>query len=55
MSILKIKPKDIREFQEDLRRMRIRHYPFEKINGRYYVKLFDTNKVSILQLKYSAS
>ena len=49
----KVKPSDIREFQTDLRLMRIRHYPFVRRQGYYYVQVFDTNKIAFLQLKYS--
>lgn len=51
---MKIKQSDIFEFQRDLRRMKIRHYPFVRDAGYYHVELYETNKISFLQMKYSA-
>jgi hypothetical protein len=55
MNTVEVKRSDIRELQKDLKRMKIRHGPFRRINNSYQVPLYDTNKVSFIRLKYSGT
>lgn len=43
----------IAEVRKDLRRMRIRHYPFRRQEGGMEIELFSSKKVSFLMLKYA--
>ena len=55
MNTVKIKvPYDrIQEVRTDLRRWRIRHYPFRRQEGGMEIEMFLNPKVNFLVLKYS--
>jgi hypothetical protein len=53
LNTVKIKNCDIREFLEDIKRMKIRHRPFRKIDTGYEVDIYSTTKATFLMLKYS--
>lgn len=53
MNTVKVKYSDIREFLEDLRRMKIRHRPFRRMGTYYEVDIYSTTKTTFLKLKYS--
>ena len=52
MNTVEVKHSDIREFLEDLKRMKIRHRPFRKLDKTYEVDIYSTTKATFLRLKY---
>ena len=52
MNTVNIKPSEIREFAQDLKRWKIRHYPFRSSKYGYEVTLFPNPKSTMLLLKY---
>ena len=55
MNTVKIKvPYDkIRELRTDLRKWRVRHYPFRRQEGGMEVEMYLNSKVDFILLKYS--
>ena len=53
MNTVKIKHTDIREFLEDLKRMKVRHRPFRRLGEFYEVEIYSTTKSTFLKLKYA--
>lgn len=53
MNILKIKPDQIRELIDDLKRMKIRHRPFTRHGNEFHVPIYSTTKYTWLALKYA--
>jgi hypothetical protein len=49
---IKVKASDVQEFAKDLKRMKIRHYPFQWRYDGYLVKLYPNPKIIMLRLKY---
>jgi ribosome-associated toxin RatA of RatAB toxin-antitoxin module len=55
MNTVEVKRSDIREFQKDLKRMKIRHGPFRRLDSTYHVEIFSPSKASFIKLKYSSN
>ena len=55
MNTVEVKRSDIVELQKDLKRMKIRHGPFRRLDTTYQVPLYDSSKVSFIRLKYSGT
>ena len=53
LNTVKIKHSDIREFLKDLKRMKVRHRPFRKLDDTYEVEIYSTSKATFLKLKYA--
>ena len=55
MSTVKFKVPNnrIKELVADLRKTKVRHYPFRKDDGGVEVELFPTKKISYFLLKYT--
>jgi len=53
MNTVKIKSSDIREFLEDLKRMKVRHRPFRRVDNSYEVEIYSNSKATLLKLKYA--
>ena len=53
MNTVNINQSDIREFLEDLRRMKVRHRPFRKLGNYYEVDIYSDSKAMFLKLKYT--
>ena len=55
MNTVNVKQSDLKEFLEDIKRMKIRHRPFRKLHNTYEVDVYSTTKATLLRLKYSSS
>lgn len=53
MNTVNIHHSDIREFLEDLRRMKVRHRPFRRLGNYYEVEIYSDSKATFLKLKYA--
>jgi hypothetical protein len=53
MNTVKVKYSDIREFLQDLKRMKVRHRPFRRIDNFYEVDVYSDSKATLLKLKYA--
>lgn len=52
MNTVNVKQSDIKEFLEDLKRMKIRHRPFRRLDKSYEVEIYSNSKATFLKLKY---
>ena len=50
---VEVKRSDIHEFQKDMKRMKIRHGPFRRLNNTYEIVIYDDSKATFIKLKYS--
>jgi len=53
MNTVKIKYPDIRDFLSDLKRLRIRHKPFKRVDNYYEIYIYSDTKATFLTLKYA--
>jgi hypothetical protein len=53
MNIVNVKREQVRELTSDLKKWRIRHYPFRRQGDIVCVTIYPTPKMSWLVLKYS--
>jgi hypothetical protein len=53
LNTLKIKRSQVRELIDDLKRMKIRHRPFNWHGDELHVQIYSTTKYTWLALKYS--
>ena len=49
---LKIKKGQLSEFVKEMRRLKIRHEPFNEMDGEYLINLFPDNNYLLLIMKF---